>query len=423
MSNQTTATIHAMIVSVGGSIEPLVTTLRTHRPTVVIFFASEQTVEQIGAIKDQVRDLGIPTTDRKVITRDPQDLVTCYAEAIRCAEQIADLHIPPERVAVDFTGGTKVMSAALALATVGKGFSFVYVGGRERSKEGRGVVITGSESIIHRDDPFAVFAVEERRRLALLFRTYQFTAAQALTRSVLLRPLCEPDRLAFELVGDLAKGYLLWERFEYQRALEVLGRCLSRWAMVVRANPAIRYAAVLPMLEANVAWLEQLAKQTGGFRRYHQLFIADLLANADRRAAEGSYDDAIVRLYRALELGAQIAIERRLGCGTDRVPVEAIPDTVRSEFLARYRPEDGGTLKLPLEASYRLLAALGEPEGRQFEQQGERFKKVQSARNASWLAHGTTSGTEAGYRDLREVVLAILGGQPPIPFAMLNETE
>ncbi|MCP9453475.1 MAG: TIGR02710 family CRISPR-associated CARF protein [Nitrospira sp.] len=422
MSDTRTSSVHAMIVSVGGSIEPIVTTLRAHSPTVVIFFASEQTVEQIGAIKDQVRDLGIPTTDRKVITRDPQDLVTCYAEAIRCAEHLADLHIPAERVAVDFTGGTKVMSAALALATVGKGFSFVYVGGRERSKEGRGVVITGSEAIIRRDDPFAVFAVEERRRLALFFRTFQFTAAQALIRSVLARPLTEPDRLAFELIGEVAKGYLLWERFEYQRALEVLGRCRSRLAFAAQANPAIRYAAVLPMLEANVAWLEQLAKHTGGFRRYHRLFIADLLANADRRATEGSYDDAIVRLYRALELGAQIAIERRLGCGTDRVPVEAIPETVRAEFLARYRPEDGGTLKLPLEASYRLLAALGEPEGQQFEQQQNRFKQVQSARNMSWLAHGTTSGTEAGYQDLREVVLAILGEQPAIAFATLDET-
>ena len=94
-----------------------------------------------------------------------------------------------------------------------------------------------------------------------------------------------------------------------------------------------------------------------------------------------------------------------------------------AEFLARYRLEDGSTLKLPLEAGYRLLAALGEPEGRQFEQQRGRFKKVQSARNTSWLAHGTTPGTETGYRDLREVVLAILGEQPAIPFAMLNETE
>lgn len=422
MSDLTISTVHAMIVSVGGSIEPLVATLRAHRPPVVIFFASEQTVEQIGTIKKQVRDLGIPTTDHKVITRDPQDLVTCYADAMRCTALVAELNLAPAQVAVDFTGGTKVMSAALALATVGKGFSFVYVGGGERSKEGRGVVITGSETIVHRDDPFAVFAVEERRRLALLFRTFQFTAALALSRSVLSRPLREPDRLAFELTRDLAQGYLFWERFEYQRALEVLGRCLSRWTIAVQANPAIRYAEVLPTVEANVKWLQELSSRTVRFTRYHALLIADLLANADRRAAEGSYDDAIVRLYRALELGAQVAIEQRLGCGTDRVPVEVIPEAVRAELLARHRPEESGTLKLPLEASYRLLAALGEPEGQRFEQQQDHFKKVQSARNSLWVVHGINTGTEGAYRTVRELVLEILGDQPSVSFVALEES-
>ncbi|MCP9447900.1 MAG: TIGR02710 family CRISPR-associated CARF protein [Nitrospira sp.] len=413
--------VHAMIVSVGGSIEPLVTTLRAHRPTVVIFFASEQTVEQIGAIKEQVRDLGIPRTDRKVVTADPQDFITCYTDALRCAALIAELGVTADQVAVDFTGGTKVMSAALALATVGKGFSFAYVGGRERSKEGRGVVITGSESIIHRDDPFVVFAVEERRRLALFFRAFQFTAAQALIDLVLERPLKKPDRLAFELIGEVAQGYLYWERFEYQRALEVLGRCSKRWTTAVQANPSLRYANVLPTVEENVTWLEGLSRHTIRFSRYHPLLVADLLANADRRAAEGSYDDGIVRLYRALELGAQVAIQRRLGCSTDRVPIEQIPETVRAEFLARCRPEDGETLKLPLEAGYRLLAALGEPEGQSFEQQREQFKQVQAARNSSWLAHGMNSANETNYRHLREVVLAILGEQPTVTFATLDE--
>ncbi|MCP9440768.1 MAG: TIGR02710 family CRISPR-associated CARF protein [Nitrospira sp.] len=422
MSDTMTSSVDAMIVSVGGSIEPLVTTLRAHRPTIVIFFASEQTVELIGTIKDRVRDLGIPETDRKVVTSDPQDLVTCYTDALRCAALIDELDIPHDRVAVDFTGGTKVMSAALALATVGKGFSFAYVGGYERSKEGRGVVITGSETIVHRDDPFAVFAVEERRRLALFFRTFQFTAALTLIQSALARPLREPDRLAFKLIGEVAHGYLFWERFEYQRALETLGRCLKQWTTAVQANPSLRYANILPTVAENVTWLEDLSAHTARFSRYHQLLVADLLANADRRAAEGSYDDGIVRLYRALELGAQVSIQRRLGCGTDRVPINQIPETVRPDFLARYRQDEAGTLQLPLEASYRLSAALGEPEGQRFEQQRGQFKKVQSARNSSWLAHGMNPANEKDYRHLREVVLTILGDQPTITFAMLEET-
>lgn len=414
--------VEAMIVSVGGSIEPLIATLRDHRPGMVIFFASEQSVELIGAITDRLRNEGICSSDRKVVTSDPQDLLACYEEALRCATLVAELGIPPGQVAVDFTGGTKVMSVALALATVGKGFSFVYVGGHKRSKDGRGVVITGSEAIIHRDDPFAVFAVEERMRLALFFRTFQFTAAKALLQTVLARPLCAPDRLAFELIGEVAQGYLHWERFEYERALDVLSRCSKKWKVAVQANPGLRYASVLNTLEANVRWLEQLAGHTNRFKRCHQLYVADLLANADRRAAEGSYDDGIVRLYRALELGAQVSIQRRLGCGTDRVPIDQVPEPIRADFLARYRQDEAGTLQLPLEAGYRLSAALGEPEGQYFEQQRLQFKKVQAARNSSWLAHGMNPANEKDYHHLREVVLAILGDQPTIAFATLDET-
>lgn len=422
MPQDNSSRIQAMIASVGGTIEPLVASIRSHRPDLVVFFASEQTVELIGAIKDRLRDGGGPPTDRKVVTHDPEDLVTCYADALRCATLVQSAGMPAAGVAVDITGGTKVMSAALALATVGMGFSFAYVGGRERSKEGRGVVVTGSESIVRRADPFAVYAVEERKRVALFFRTYQFTAAQALIRSLLARPLRDQDRLAFELVGDVAQGYGLWERFEYKQALQVLGGCFRKWSIAAQANPEIRYAHILPGLEANVRWLERLAKHTAVFTQSDTLLVADLIANADRRAAEGSYDDGIVRLYRALELGAQAAVQRRLGCGTDRVPVTAVPEEVRSEFLARYREDDPGFLRLPLEGSYRLLAALSEPEGRRFDSQRDRFKKVQSARNSSWLAHGMNSGSEAAYGDLRRVALEILGDQPPIPFVTLEDS-
>jgi CRISPR-associated protein (TIGR02710 family) len=422
MSHDNPLNFQAMIASVGGSVEPLIVTLQQHRPELVIFFASEQTVELIGTIKDRLREGGDLPMDRKVVTREPENLVTCYADALECTALVEAVGVPAARVAVDFTGGTKVMSAALTLATVGKGFSFAYVGGRERSKGGRGVVVTGSEAIVHRDDPFAVYAVEERKRLAVFFRTFQFTAAQTLIRSLVARPLRNPDRLAFELVGEVAQGYILWERLEYGEALRVLGRCHGKWSIATQANPGIHYADVLPALEANVRWLERLAKQTAGFTRYHTLLVADLVANADRRASEGSYDDGIVRLYRALELGAQAAIQRHLGCGTDRVPVTAIPEEVRSAFLSRYREDDPGFLRLPLEASYRLLAALNEGEGRQFEQQRVRFKKVQSARNSSWLGHGMNSGSEAAYHNLRGVVVEILGDQPPIPFVNLEDS-
>jgi hypothetical protein len=93
-----------------------------------------------------------------------ENLETCYEKALQCAELVLEGGRSAAEVVVDFTGGTKAMTAALTLATVGNGFTFSYVGGRERSKEGRGVVTTGSERIVRRRDPFALYAVHERLR-------------------------------------------------------------------------------------------------------------------------------------------------------------------------------------------------------------------------------------------------------------------
>lgn len=412
-----------LIISVGGSSEPVVASIREHLPALVLFFASGETVEVIGPIRDRLGELGVAVRDQKVLVDDPQDLTHCYERALRCAELALAGGRSPGEVLVDFTGGTKAMTAALVLATIGRGFGFSYVGGTARTKEGRGVVETGAETIIRRGDPFLLFAVEERKRLAGFFRTYQFRAALAVVEALLARPLSGQDRLAFQMARDLAQGYELWERFEYQQAREVLGRCAKTWAIAVKANPSIRYAGVLPMLEANVRWLDGLARCTEGFKRdrYDAALIPDLLANADRRAQEGSYDDAIVRLYRALELGAQAAIQRRLGCGTERVPLATIPEPVWAEFRARYREAEPGFLALPLEGAYRLLAALGEPEGTGFETRQEEFRKVQHARNHSWLAHGMTPGSERAYRDLRALVCKILGAGETVALATLDE--
>jgi CRISPR-associated protein (TIGR02710 family) len=412
----------ALIISVGGTPEPIISSVREHNPAAVVFFCSADTVETVGPIKERLREEGIAPHDAKVLVEDPQDLTLCYEQAIRCAELALAGGRTPADVVVDFTGGTKAMTAALVLATVGRGFKFSYVGGTERTKRGQGVVVTGAEAIVQRGDPFVLFAVEERKRLALFFRTFQFKAAREVVTALLARSLSGPDASAFDMVGEVAKGYECWERFEYRAAHETLGRCAGKWATAVRANPGIRYAPVLPGLQANVAWLKRIDEATGGGARYDALLIADFVANAERRALEGSYDDGIVRLYRALELGAQVAIQRRLRCGTDRVPLSAVPDPLRDEFRERYREPQRGCVEIPMEAAYRLLGALGEPEGRRFEAHKEAFRKVQSARNHSWLAHGMTPGTEGAFRSLRELVCSLLEVRESVAFVELDES-
>lgn len=119
------ATRKELIISLGGSPEPVVKAITIHRPEVVCFFASQQSVGQVGSVLDRAGatdQLWRPTAQYTVLTDDSQDLIHCYEKAPQCAAWIEEQGIPPEDVVVDYTGGTKAMTAALALATIGKGY-------------------------------------------------------------------------------------------------------------------------------------------------------------------------------------------------------------------------------------------------------------------------------------------------------------
>ncbi|RMH08539.1 MAG: TIGR02710 family CRISPR-associated protein [Nitrospirae bacterium] len=397
-----------LILSVGGSLEPITTSIQHHHAQHVVFFASEQSVEQIGTIKAILHAQQVTFTNENVIVRDAQDLTDCYAQALVCTDRALGKGCQPSEVLVDFTGGTKPMSAALALATVGRGFTFSYVGGSERTKTGLGTVVTGTEQLLEQVDPFQFFAVQERRKIALYFERYQFEAAQTVLAGLLERYTAGPLHVAFVMLHQVAQGYAAWERFQYEEALRVLKQAFRSWCKAVEANPTILYAEACPVIEHNVGWLEQLKTHTNHFRQPHTDLVADMIANAERRAEEGKYDDAVVRLYRALELAAQAAIFRRLGCETSAVPATQIPEALQKDFVQRGYESQPGTFQLPLEASYRVLAALGEPEGVHFLERQKDMKKIQSARNFSMLAHGLNPTTREAYDSLHALIATFL---------------
>ncbi len=138
--------------------------------------------------------------------------------------------------------------------------------------------------------------------------------------------------------------------------------------------------------------------------------VEDLVANAERRAREGKYDDAVTRLYRATEMVAQVRfLKKPLECTTSEVPVEKVPELVREEFCQRYFDPPTGKLRLPLYAAFRLLKAAGAPEGEEFFAREEAFKGLLNARNYSLLAHGATPIRPETYRQFKTLVCEVFG--------------
>ena len=106
----------ALIISVGGSMEPVVYSIRQRAPDYVCFLASQRSMDLIAEIK---RASSQTAPDRKIIVDDAEDLAHCYEKALECFDWVEHQH-PGCLTIVDVTGGTKAMSAALAIAAVAR---------------------------------------------------------------------------------------------------------------------------------------------------------------------------------------------------------------------------------------------------------------------------------------------------------------
>ena len=400
----------AMIVSVGGSANPIIKAIDRYQPALVCFFVSEQSVEQVAGIK-QATAVGF--TDIKELTPSIDDLLTCYGAAIRAAERVEAAGYGADEIVVDYTGGTKSMTAALVLATVSRGYAFSYVSGDERTKGGMGQVIDGKERLVPQLNPREVLAIDEQERLAWLFNHYQFAAATALLARLCTR-VPQDTRLGrvFACLADAVAGYAAWDRFAHREAAPLLRRGLSELRKCALFLQDSGLESFCLEMEASLAFFERMSDASAKFHPDHLCheMVIDLVANAERRALEGKYDDAVARLYRALEMAAQTALAaRERPLCSKAVPLDEVPAELRDEFAQRYPGRQRGQVTLPLEADYRLLNALGDPLGSRFMAAGDRIRDLLAARNNSILAHGLAPVRPDTYEGLLASLLAMLG--------------
>jgi len=161
-------------------------------------------------------------------------------------------------------------------------------------------------------------------------------------------------------------------------------------------------------LKDNLSFLEKLqnAREQRGL-----LLCYDLLANAKRRAElEDKFDDAIARIYRAIEALAQFRLGFKYGIKTSDVRPKQIPESLREEYERRYVDEKTSKIRLPLFASYNLLEKHGDELGKRFFAQYEnKLRSVLDQRNRSILAHGFDSLKQDTFQKMYAAVLEFAG--------------
>lgn len=402
-----------LICTVGGAPEPIVASILAHRPERVLFVASTETK---GSVDERI----VPSlADHEMqfaldagrfdffILPNAQDFSACVSELRTVHTRYVQPWIQRGtdfKVIVDFTGGTKCMTAALALSARRWDCTFSYVGGTERSKDGVGIVISGREQIIHNANPWAAFGFDAADQAVLLFNHGDLTAAARILDHA-KRQAGETVKRGLNTLQQLCEAYDLWDRFQHQNARTRLQNVLRAPNDLHAWFPASA-SQLIRTIEQHVTTLSRLPGDSDSFLR-------DLLANAERCAKCGRFDDAVGRLYRVCEAAAQFRLkEIGLSDSSDgKVVFDRIPESLRAEF--EHRQEDA-VVRMGLQDDYAILGAVDDPLGRTFVELGlnDREESPLNDRNSSILAHGQSPLSEKGYQKLLAPLLKLLDIQP-----------
>lgn len=402
-----------MACTVGGSPEPLRTTICFHKPSHVIYLASPESRCTIRANIEA--DLEWRIGDTQIVTlSNVQDIVQCVRDMREgILQALRDMSLSEDTPLIaDITGGTKIMSAALALVMMEFKSRFSYVGGGARTKDGLGIVKSGTETVVQDANPWDVLALRESRALAHSFNNAQFADALA-TAQALAENMDDAGKGKFYgAIAVMVRGYMLWDSFDHKSALGYLRQAYDRLGPYAGRN--MRLEKLRSGLQQDVKRLEIIYEDAKMLRdpsaqptdEMGNAYLRDLLGNARRRAEAGHYDDAVARLYSAIEKCAKCALWARHGIDNGHVRPEQVPEPLRGVLCASMAAD--GTARIGLEKSFQLLAALGDQLGKDFLAAQRDLKKALESRNTSLLAHGYVPIAKDKYEKLLAAALDFL---------------
>ncbi len=334
--------------------------IKIHNPDKVVFVTTAES--ERDTLPRVLREVELDNYAVKRL-RDFSDIESIYEDIVSIMRELQDEGFASEDIVVDYTSGTKAMSAGAAIAgALSEVETLSYINGK---REG-GIVVRGTEKLLP-IRPYKILIDNKLKTIKELFNTHQFDACLKLIEDLKAKTANSEVQEKLAYYEAVCSAYSAWDKFEHERASEILKEVKGEFA-------------------DNKKFLGKMLKSEDR----EPFLIADLLNNARRRMEEGKYDDAVARLYRTMELIAQYALRKKYEIDSSDVDTWHLKTLgVGRRVMEKYEALKGedGRIRLALRQDYELLKDLGDELGQRFSEDNE-MQNLLGKRNASILAHG-----------------------------------
>lgn len=399
-----------LICTVGGTPDPIVQSLLYWHPARIVFLHTSETkftVDEALRFCRERHGIEFPVGScEKYPISDEEDFKVCIREVRRYLDNEVCRWLDRDsdhRVIVDFTGGTKCMSAALALVARRWKCTFSYIGGKQRTKEGVGVVVPGTEQVIQTYNPWEVLGYQTVEDVTTAFNSGSYAFAFSLLEDAVKKVEDLSLKRTLATLKSVVGAYVAWDRFDHQGALSRFNDAIKNSNDFLSLYPESEAREFTKQLEFHRDCVARLCQS----EQPDLSWVIDLLQNADRRIREQRFDDAVARLYRAMEALAQILLRKYGIENTKSVPLDRLTATRRQAWANR---ASEGVVALGLQDAYCLLQEWGDPVGQKFHDLGldDRHRSPLNTRNNSILAHGFQPVRKEVPQQLRQSLVELL---------------
>ena len=375
-----------LLCTVGGAHQPILRAIESTSPRYVCFFCTDRdpgtgrpgSIVQVtgkgSVIKTSSGDAGptlpnIPAQagldaewfEARTIPAD--DLDGAFFAMRDAAAELAE-RFPGARFIADYTGGTKTMTAALVCAALERDdVELQLIAGARpnlsRVEDGTEQAMTASVARLRLDRAMAPY-LDAWRRFAY------HEAAEGLDGIRIAAG--NPDRAWLGFARSLSRAFARWDDFDHGGAFELINTYAGRVAP--------RFPQMLPTLRL-------LAKANENDKRHEPARLFDLWLNAERRAKQGRFDDAVARWYRLVEWTAQWQLRTVLGADTADFPQDLLPPDADTP------PGRDGKIRIGLWQAWQVVEhRLPGPAQVFIAGHGRELRDLLDLRNSSILAHG-----------------------------------
>ena len=221
---------------------------------------------------------------------------------------------------IDFTGGTKAMSAAAAMAGAVINVQLVYIGTEHYLADFRKPE-PGSETLYFISNPLEVFGDLEIEKAFALFDKFNYAGAREKLGELKEKVPAPALRQQLSFAYDLARAYEHWDALEFQEACKAMRSLTEALERDYRLNRDFLMMDFLPTLKKQACILKQLDELFVMLkeRRHMEVlkkkeYIVPLMftmyINAEIRRKQEKYDMATLLLYRLLEMIEQRRLAR-----------------------------------------------------------------------------------------------------------------